>query len=151
MKKLNLSRSVRAMMAGLAIFMSIPAASAFGQDIQVYRDEIRQNQNRMERFKTMDTTRYSSEMSQISSWIDEALILIGKEETEKVKTLSLKIGVYVDFVDASLERDCVMGEAMESESKLKSLKAEFGKLDATVQQLTAEEEVLQNKLASMKK
>ncbi|MBR4986280.1 MAG: hypothetical protein IKY83_11155 [Proteobacteria bacterium] len=151
MKKLNLSRSVRAMMAGLAIFMSIPAASAFGQDIQVYRDEIRQNQNRMERFKTMDTTRYSSEMSQISSWIDEALILIGKEETEKVKTLSLKIGVYVDFVDASLERDRVMGEAMESESKLKSLKAEFGKLDATVQQLTAEEEVLQNKLASMKK
>ena len=151
MKKLNLDRSVRNLMAGLAIFMSIPMASAFGQDLQGYRDSIRQSQNRMERFSTMDTTRYSSEMTQIRSWIDEAMILIGKEETDKVKVLAMKIGVYVDFVDASLERDRVMGEAMEAESKLKSLKAEYGKLEAMVQQLTAEEEVLQGKLSGMKK
>ncbi|MBQ8036653.1 MAG: hypothetical protein IJ268_06635 [Proteobacteria bacterium] len=151
MKKLNLNRSVRAFMVGLAVFMSIPAASAFGQDIQKYRDDIRQNQNRVERLKTMDTTRYSSEMTEISNWIDEARILIDKDETDKVKTLSLKIGVYVDFVEVALERDRVMGEAMEAESRLKSLKADYGKLDAMVQQLTAEEEVLQGKLESMKK
>jgi peptidoglycan hydrolase CwlO-like protein len=90
-------------------------------------------------------------MSQLSSWIDESLILIGKDETDKVRTLSLKIGVYLDFVEASVARDKAMGDAMEAESKLKALKAEYGKLEAQVQQLTAEEEVLQAKLNSMQK
>ena len=41
-------------------------------------------------------------------------------------------------------------EQMEAESKLKALKAEYGKLEAQVQQLTAEEEILSKKLESGK-
>ena len=48
-------------------------------------------------------------------------------------------------------RDVEMGKAMEAETKLKALKAEYGKLEAQVQQLTAEEDVLKSKADSMKK
>ena len=90
-------------------------------------------------------------MSQIKSWIDESLILIGKDELDKVKGLSMKISVTLDFVEASVARDKAMGKAMEAETKLKALKAEYGKLDALIQQLEAEEDVLTKKLESMKK
>ena len=136
---------------GLGIFASIPATQGFADDIRVLRDDVRQYQNRVEKIKTGDTTRYNNEMAQISSWIDEALILIGKEETEKVSSLVLKLGVYIDFVEASMLRDVEVGKAMEAEAKLKALKAEYGKLEAQVQQLTAEEEVLKNKFDTMKK
>ena len=76
--------------------------------------------------------------------------MIGKDEGDKVKALSLKIGVYLDFVEASVARDKAMGKAMEAESKLKALKAGYGKLEAQVQQLTAEEEILSKKLESGK-
>lgn len=140
----------RALTLGMALSMTLPAGYAAAQDIKVYRDEIRQYQIRVDQLKTQTPTKYNSEMSQLSSWIDESLILIGKDEVEKVSTLALKIGVYVDFVEASVARDKAMNEAMEAESKLKALKAEYGKLEAQVQQLTAEEEVLQAKLDSMK-
>jgi hypothetical protein len=149
--KFNLKSIVRVPALGLALTLLIPASFASAQDIKVYRDEIRQYQIRVDQLKSQEHTRYNSEMSQLSSWIDESLILIGKDETDKVRTLSLKIGVYLDFVEASVARDKAMGEAMEAESKLKALKAEYGKLEAQVQQLTAEEEVLQAKLNSMQK
>ena len=126
----------------------IPAGHVFAQDINVYREEIKQYQLRVDKVKTGETTRYNSELSQISSWIEEALVLIGKDEKDQVKSLCLKIGVYVDFVEASMARDGAMGKAMEAESKLKALKAEYGKLEAQVQQLTAEKEVLQTQLGS---
>ncbi|MBO4350234.1 MAG: hypothetical protein J6A01_04705 [Proteobacteria bacterium] len=151
MSEKNLKRLGRGVLLGLGIFMSIPVSQVFAQDIKVLRDDVRQYQLRIEKIKTGDTTRYNSEMSQISSWIDEALILIGKEEKEKVSSLVLKLGVYIDFVEASMLRDVEMGKAMEAEAKLKALKAEYGKLEAQVQQLTAEEDVLKSKADSMKK
>lgn len=141
----------RSLLLGLAIFLGLPAVQAFSQDSKTYRDEIRQYQNRMDQIKTGDSARYNTELSQITSWIDESLILIGKDETDKVKTLALKIGVYIDFVEASMARDKAMTEALEAENQLKAIKAEYGKLDALVEQLVAEEEVLQGKLNSMKK
>ncbi len=141
----------RALMLGLAFTFALPAVQAAAQDIKVYRDEIRQYQIRVDQLKTQAPTQYNSEMAQLSSWIDESLILIGRDETEKVRDLALKIRVYVDFVEASTARDKATSKAVEAESKLKALKAEYGKLDAMVQQLTAEEEVLQAKLNSMKK
>ncbi len=151
MSEKNLKRLGRGVLLGLGIFMSIPVSQVFAQDIKVLRDDVRQYQLRVEKIKTGDTARYNSEMSQISSWIDEALILIGKEEKEKVSSLVLKLGVYIDFVEASMLRDVEMGKAMEAEAKLKALKAEYGKLEAQVQQLTAEEDVLKSKADSMKK
>lgn len=151
MSNFSLNHFGRSLMLGIALAISAPVSLAFAQDIKTSRDDIRQYQNRLDQIKTADTTRYASDLSQISSWIDEALILIGKDENDKVKTLAMKIGVYIDYVEASLERDSKMKDAMEAEAELKALKAEYGKLDAMVQQLTAEEEVLQKKLADMTK
>ena len=80
MSEKNFKRIGRGVLLGLGIFMSIPASQVFAQDIKVLRDDVRQYQVRVEKIKTGDTSRYNTEMSQISSWIDEALILIGKEE-----------------------------------------------------------------------
>lgn len=154
MAKFQLHFAARTLLLGLGFALALPTAQAFSQDAKTYRDQIRQEQNRFETIKITykdSTARYNSEMSQITSWIDEALILIGKDEIDKVKTLSMKIGVYIDFVDASLKRDVAMKGAMEAESRLKSLKAEHGKLEAQVQQLEAEEAVLQQKLDTIKK
>lgn len=151
MANFNLRATAGSLFLGVLLSAACPAINAFAQDIQTCRSEIQHHQNRVDQLKIEDVSRYNSEMAQISSWIDEALILIGKDEAKKVKTLSIKIGVYIDFVNASLERDKAMGRAIEAEGKLKALKAEFGKLDAQIQQLAAEEEVLQNKLASLKK
>ena len=130
---------------GLTLFSGV----AMAQDARSYRNDISEYQVRVDKIKADgDTTRYNSELSQIASWIDEALILIGRDDASKVKELVVKIGVYVDFVDASMKRDAAMTKAMEAESKLKALKAEYGKLEAQVQQLTAEEEVLQSKMGS---
>ncbi len=147
----HLKLAGRSFLLGLALFISMPTVQALAQNIQTYRDEIRQYQNRVEQIKTGDSSRYNTEMSQIASWIDESLILIGKDEVDKVKSLVLKIGVYVDFVEASMARDVAMRGAIEAETQLKALKAEYGKLDAQVQQLTAEEAILQEKLNSLKK
>ena len=133
---------------GLTLFSGV----AMAQDARSYRNDISEYQVRVDKIKADgDTTRYNSELSQIASWIDEALILIGRDDASKVKELVVKIGVYVDFVDASMKRDAAMTKAMEAESKLKALKAEYGKLEAQVQQLTAEEAILQEKLNSLKK
>lgn len=151
MSEKSIGRIGRGVLLGLGIFMSLPVAQGFAEDIRVLRDDVRQYQVRVDRIKTGDTTRYNNEMAQISSWIDEALILIGKEEADKVSSLVLKLGVYIDFVEASMLRDVEMGKAMEAEAKLKALKAEYGKLEAQVQQLTAEEDVLKSKFDNMKK
>jgi len=129
--------------------VSLFSGTAMAQDARSYRNDISAYQLRVDKLKMDgDTTRYNSELSQIASWIDEALILIGKDEASQVKELVMKIGVYVDFVDASMQRDVAMGKAMEAESRLKALKADYGKLEAQVQQLAAEEEVLNSKLGS---
>lgn len=133
--------------AGLCVMLF--SGSAMAQDARSYRNDISAYQLRVDKIKMDgDTTRYNSELSQIASWIDEALILIGRDDANKVKELVVKIGVYVDFVDASMKRDVALGKALEAESKLKALKAEYGKLEAQVQQLAAEEEVLQSKMGS---
>ncbi|MBQ9396181.1 MAG: hypothetical protein IJU23_11810 [Proteobacteria bacterium] len=151
MAKFNLRTTAGSLVLGVLLFAAVPTANAFAQDIQTCRAEIQQLQNRVSKLRAEDVSRYNNEMDQITSWIDEANILIGKDEAKKVKLLSVKIGVYIDFVAASIERDKAMRGATEAESKLKAIKAEYGKLEAQVQQLVAEEEVLQEKLASLKK
>jgi len=151
MAKFNLRAAAGSLFFGVLLTAAVPAVNAFAQDIQTCRAEIQQHQKRVEKLKVEDVSRYNNEMSKISSWIEEASVLIEKNEAKKVKTLSVKIGVYIDFVAASIERDKVMRNATEAESKLKAIKAEYGKLDAQIQQLVAEEEVLQEKLASLKK
>ncbi len=137
--------------AGLILCAALPASAALAQSATSQRDAIKQYQIRVDQLSNESTARYSGDMSQIKSWIDESLILIGKDELGKVKSLSMKIAVTLDFVESSVARDRAMGKAMEAESKLKTLKAEYGKLDAQIQQLAAEEEVLTKKLESMKK
>lgn len=154
MAKSQLRFAARTLLLGLGFALALPTANAFSQDAKTYRDQVRSEQNRFETLKITykdSTARYNSEMSQITSWIDEALILIGKDETDKVKLLAAKIKVYIDFVDASLKRDLTLMDAMEAESKLKSLKAEHGKLEAQVQQMEAEETVLKQKLETLNK
>ena len=149
MKKIvSFSGYVMAVGLGVSLFGGMAQA----QDARSYRNDISEYQIRVDKIKMDgDTTRYNSELSQIASWIDEALILIGRDDASKVRDLVLKIGVYVDFVDASMQRDVAMGRAMEAESKLKALKAEYGRLEAQVQQLMAEEEVLQSKISGTSK
>ncbi len=137
--------------AGLILCAALPASAALAQSAASQRDAIKQYQIRVDQLSNESTARYSGDMSQIKSWIDESLILIGKDELGKVKSLSMKIAVTLDFVESGVARDRAMGKAMEAESKLKTLKAEYGKLDAQIQQLAAEEEVLTKKLESMKK
>lgn len=141
----------RSLVMGLLVCAALPATAAVAQSATSYRDTIKQYQLRIDQLKAESTTRYNGDMSQIKSWIDESLILIGKDELEKVGGLALKIGVTLDFVEASVARDKAMGKAMEAEAKLKSIKAEYGKLDALIQQLEAEEDVLTKKFESLKK
>lgn len=139
-------RSIPAIMGGLLLAF-LPTTQALGQGAGTYRSQIDQYQIRVDQTKRMgDTARYEAELSQIKSWIDESLILIGKDELSTVKEIVMKIGVYVDFVEASMARDKAMGEALEAESKLKSLKSEYGALEAQVQQMTAEKDLLQKQL-----
>lgn len=141
----------RSLVMGLLVCAALPATAAVAQSASSYRDTIKRYQLRIDQLKTESTTRYNGDMSQIKSWIDESLILIGKDELEKVGGLSLKISVTLDFVEASVARDKAMGKAMEAEAKLKSIKAEYGKLDALIQQLEAEEDILTKKFESLKK
>ena len=141
----------KSLVMGLLICVAVPATAAVAQSASSYRDTIKQYQIRVDQLSSESTTRYNGDMSQIKSWIDESLILIGKDELNKVRGLSMKIRVTLDFVEASVARDKAMGKAMEAETKLKALKAEYGKLDALIQQLEAEEDVLTKKLESMKK
>lgn len=142
---------VKSVGLGILICGAIPSTLALAQSATSYRDSLKQYQIRVDQLATESTARYNGEMSQIKSWIDESLILIGKDELDKVKALSMKISVYIDFVESSVARDKAMNKAMEAETKLKALKAEYGKLDAMIQQLAAEEDVLTKKLETMKK
>lgn len=147
----NLKLALKGLMVCGFLTMALPATHAFAQDANVLRDSIRQYQTRVDVLNGESTSRYNGEMSQIKSWIDESLILIGKDELKKVHAISEKLDVYIDFVEAAVARDKAMSAAMEAESKLKALKAEYGKLDAQVQQLTAEEALMTEKLNAMQK
>ena len=134
----------------LGAFLVVAGQSlAFADDVSSYRESIHKYQDRMNELSSKDTGRYNSEMSSISEWIEQALIMIGKNELTQVKSLVVKAGVYLDYVEVSVKKDEAMGKAMTAESSLKALKAEYGKLEAEVQQLEAEEEVLTKKLESM--
>lgn len=139
--------SLMALSMGLLLFSGV----AFAQDARSYQKDVTEYKARVEKIKSDgDTSRYSSELKQIDSWIDESFMRIGEKDADKVKELVMKIGVYVDFVDASMKRDVAVGRAMEAESRLKTLKSDYGKLEAQVQQLAAEEEVVKTKLGAAK-
>lgn len=137
-------------LVGTGLWMAGQTA-VMAQDTTEYRDAIRDYQTRMDKLKANATTRYNSEMESISEWIEQSLILIGKNEMSKVNSLVVKTGVYIDYVEANLAKDAAMGEAMTAETELKALKAEYGKLEAEVQQLEAESQLLSKQLESMKK
>lgn len=134
-----------------AFFVTAGQSLAFADDVSSYRESIHKYQDRMNSLTAKDTGRYNSEMSTISEWIEQALILIGKNELSQVKSLVVKTGVYLDYVEVSVQKDEAMGQAMTAETELKALKAEYGKLEAAVQQLEAEEDVLTKKLESIQK
>ena len=81
----TLKGMVRALVTGGLLVAVLPFGQAMAQDAKTYRDSIKQYQIRADQLKSESTARYNSEMSQISSWIDESLILIGKDEGDKVK------------------------------------------------------------------
>lgn len=151
MNKRKLSQSGRVCVLGLLFFLCLPMVSAFSQTGTMYRDEIKRHQNRVEQIGSEGSSKYQSEMSQVSSWIDEALILIDKNELANVKGLVLKAGVYIDYVEASVLRDRASAGARDAESRLRSLKADYGKLEAIVQQLSAEETLLKKQLEELNK
>ena len=148
---MRLKNAVKGLVISGLLFAAVPGVQVFAQDTNTLRDTVRQYQVRVDALNGESTSRYNSEMSQIKSWIDESLILIGKDEAKKVKALTEKISVYIDFVEASVERDKAMGLATAAESKLRTMKADYGKLEAQVQQLTAEEKLLSDKLGDMQK
>lgn len=151
MNKRKMSRAGRVCVLGLLLSLCLPIASAFSQTAAVYRDEIRQQQKKVEQIALEDSPKYHSEMAQVASWIDEALILIDKKDLSKVKNIVLKAGTYIDYVEASLLRDKANTAAVDAETRLRSLKADHGKLEAVVQQLSAEEAMLKKELEGLKK
>lgn len=129
------------------LVVSLPTLAS-ASDGTKERDAVRSYQHRADMLKQTDAKQYASELTSISNWIEEALVLIGKEEVEKVQTLNEKIAVHLDYVEAGLQRDVVVGNAEQSKKKLDELKATQGKLAAEIQQLKAREAKLQ---ADMKK
>ena len=79
----------KSLVMGLLICVAVPATAAVAQSASSYRDTIKQYQIRIDQLSSESTTRYNGDMSQIKSWIDESLILIGKDELNKVKGLSM--------------------------------------------------------------
>ncbi len=131
---------------GLSI---VGGTSAFADDIASYRESIHDYQARLSKLKTQDPLKYSSEMASVSEWIEQALILIGRNELQQVKSLVVKSGVYLEYIEVSIAKDAKLVEALNAETELKALKAEYGKLEAEVQQLEAEESLLTKKIESM--
>lgn len=138
------------LVVGVCLLMAGQTAAS-AQDISEYRETIRSYQTRVDTLKPVVSSRYNAEMDSISEWIEQSLILLGKDDLKTVKSLAVKTGVYLDYVEAGLAKDAAMGEAMTAETELKSLKAEYGRLEAEVQQLEAEYELLNKQLESMKK
>ncbi|MCL2326605.1 MAG: hypothetical protein FWC40_08955 [Proteobacteria bacterium] len=146
MAGISLGRLSRGLLFGSLFMFTLPAAAVFAQDTSTFRDEIRRQQIRVDELKREEIPRYNSEMAEISSWIDEALILIGRGNVPQVRMLVLKSGVYIDYVEANLARDRAVAGARDAESRLRALRADHGKLEAMVQQLSAESEILRQQL-----
>jgi len=146
MAGITLGRFGRGLLFGSLFMFALPAVEVFAQDTSTFRDEIRRQQIRVDQLKLEESPRYNSEMAEISSWIDEALILIGKGDVAKVRMLVLKSGVYIDYVETNLAKDKAVAAVRDAESRLRALKAEHGKLEAMVQQLSAEADILQQQL-----
>ena len=69
----------KSLVMGLLICVAVPATAAVAQSASSYRDTIKQYQIRVDQLSSESTTRYNGDMSQIKSWIDESIILIGKD------------------------------------------------------------------------
>jgi chromosome segregation ATPase len=132
-----------------ALFAMMPAMQAFGQDLQTSRDEIRRYQSQVERMQTVDTSKYKAEMQQIEVWLRQAESQIAEKDAQGAHNTALRIGVYLEYVDTAMARDIVIGDAEKEEIKLRALRADYGKLEAEVQQLQAEQDKLNQKLESL--
>ena len=117
---------------------------ANAQEGTKYREEIRTFQNKLDEVKKSETSKYTSEISQIDNWINEALVKIGQEDYSTTRSLNIKTAVYLDYVKAGIKRDKIKIKQKEVEDALAKLKTEKGTLEAEVQQLAAQEKKLSN-------
>ena len=146
--KMNWKRGIGAWIPGLALAAGL-SSQAFAQDIPTVRDELSRYRAQVERMQTVDTSKYSAEMSQIRSWLSEGDAQVASEDADAARNTAMRIGVYLEYVDTAMARDIVEGDAVAEEEKLKALRAEYGKIEAEVQQLQAEQDVLDQKLKSL--
>lgn len=140
---------VRTAIPAVAFVIGLGASQVFAQDTNTFREEIRHYQERIQTMKTLDTTAYQAEMEQVRVWLDEAEREIAEQDTAKLKNTTMRIGVYLEYVETASRRDKVLSEVTAEEEKLKALRAEYGRLDAEIAQLEAEQESLSKKLESL--
>lgn len=133
----------------LLLLVGLPTLAS-ADDGAKHREEVRSYQNRADMLKQADAKQYATELTKVSGWIEEALVLIGKEEFGKVKVLNERIGLYLRYIEVGLERDATVAKAKHTKEKLDKLKAAQGKLSAEIQQLKAREVKLQEQMKKAK-
>ncbi|MFA5624903.1 MAG: hypothetical protein WC966_07600 [Bradymonadales bacterium] len=148
--RMRFGRIIAALGFGALLSVSLPSAMVFAQDGVKVREDVRNNQKRLDSLRADSSGRYVAEMTAISNWIEEALVRVGKNEISAARSLNIKTVVYLDYVDASLKKDTAVQMAGALELEANAVKAEKGKLEAAVQTLLAEEKLLQEQLKGQK-
>lgn len=148
--KIRMGKVLATLGVGVLLSVCIPSGIAFAQDGVRVREDVRNNQKRLDALRASSADRYMPEMTTVSNWIEEALVRVGKEEVSAARNLNTKTVVYLDYIEESIKKDSAVQAAGELEAQSNALKAEKGKLEASVQTLLAEEKLLQEQIKTQK-
>lgn len=130
----------------MVLLFALPCLNAFAQDSSSVKSELASLKARYDNVKIDAGDRYVSEMKEVANWLAESPVRIENGDYAQAQLINTKAAVYLDYVAANLLKDVAVNEADEAEKNLRDIKAEHGKLDAEVQQLQAEEALLQEEL-----
>lgn len=146
MKRLRFS-----LILGSVCLFSLPCLNAFAQDSSALKSELVALKASYDIVRSDAGDRYASDLKEVSNWLDESPVRIEKGEYKTAQLINTKASVYLDYVAANLQKDVAVAEADAAENKLREIKAEHGRLEAEVQQLQAEETLLQEELNKITK
>lgn len=134
---------------GALLALLVMPSMASADDAQGYREQISQHNQRIVKLRAAESaTKMAADLNQTQSWLDEALVQVGKEEYNAVKALLRRAEVQLDYIEMELELSQLKAKADAKEAEFMEVQTRAGQLSNEIETLKTKETSLQNQISS---
>ncbi|PIW01883.1 MAG: hypothetical protein CO108_09425 [Deltaproteobacteria bacterium CG_4_9_14_3_um_filter_63_12] len=133
---------------GAFLTLLVLPSLAAADEAQGYREQISQYNQKVVKLRASENAaQMTADLNQTQSWLDEALVQVGKEEYNAVKALLRRAEVQLDYIEMELELSQMKAKADAKEAEFMEVQTRAGQLSNELDELTAKEALLQNQVS----